>query len=86
MRYWWVNQNQTYRQEQAGVTFGRQSETKTAPRTLFYETLREVSPSDIIFSFVDTAVPAIGVAQSYCWQSPKPTEFGTVGDSGGRSR
>ena len=41
--------------------------------------MREVSPADIIFSFVDTRIAAIGVAQSYCWESPKPTEFGDAG-------
>lgn len=25
-------------------------------------------------------IAAIGIAQSYCWESPKPTEFGTTGD------
>jgi hypothetical protein len=41
--------------------------------------MREVAPGDVIFSFVDTFVAAIGVARSYCWESPKPTEFGTTG-------
>ena len=41
--------------------------------------MREVSPGDVIFSFVDKSIVAIGVAQSYCWESPKPTEFGTTG-------
>lgn len=41
--------------------------------------MREVSPGDIIFSFVDTRIAAMGVAQSYCWESPKPTEFGEAG-------
>ncbi len=41
--------------------------------------MREVSPGDVIFSFVDTRIAAIGVAQSYCWESPKPTEFGATG-------
>ena len=45
----------------------------------FYEGMREFSPGDLIFSFVDTFIVAIGVAQSYCWESPKPTEFGTGG-------
>jgi putative restriction endonuclease len=43
--------------------------------------MREVSPGDIIFSFVDTRIAAIGVAQSFCWESPKPQEFGTVGQN-----
>jgi hypothetical protein len=42
--------------------------------------MREVSPGDVIFAFVNTVIAAIGVAQSYCWESPKPTEFGTTGE------
>jgi putative restriction endonuclease len=41
--------------------------------------MREVSPGDLIFSFNNTRVVAIGIAQSYCWESPKPQEFGTTG-------
>ena len=29
--------------------------------------------------FVDTLIAYVGVAQSFCWESPKPTEFGTAG-------
>ena len=36
-------------------------------------------PGDLVFAFVDTFISAIGVAQSYCWESPKPAEFGTMG-------
>src|SRR5437879_1701660 len=43
--------------------------------------MREVSPGDIIFSFVDTRISAIGIAQSYCWESPKPVEFGEAGQN-----
>src|SRR3954470_20530821 len=41
--------------------------------------MREVSPGDIIFSFRDTRIAALGIARSYCYESPKPTEFGTAG-------
>ena len=80
VRYWWVNQNQTYRQEQAGGYLWSPKRNANGGKNPFYETMREVSPGDIIFSFVDTAIPAIGVAQSYCWESPKPTEFGATGE------
>jgi hypothetical protein len=40
--------------------------------------MREVSPGDLIFSFVDTRIAAIGIARSYCWECPKPTEFGST--------
>jgi hypothetical protein len=79
VRYWWVNQNQTFRQEQAGGYLWSPKRNANAARNPFYESMREVSPGDVVFSFVDTFVAAIGVAQSYCWESPKPTEFGTTG-------
>src|SRR5438105_2457608 len=28
---------------------------------------------------LDTRIAAIGIAQSYCWESPKPVEFGQAG-------
>ena len=43
--------------------------------------MREVAPGDLILSFVDTRLVALGIAQSYCWESPKPTEFGTAGQN-----
>ena len=43
--------------------------------------MREVSPGDLIFSFMDTRILAIGIAQSYCWESPKPLEFGSAGQN-----
>jgi putative restriction endonuclease len=80
MRYWWVNQNQTYRQEQEGGYLWSPKSNANGGRNPFYETMREVAPGDIVFSFVDTRIAAIGVAISYCWESPKPTEFGATGD------
>ena len=41
--------------------------------------MREVSPGDVIFSFYETRIAALGIAQSYCYESPKPDEFGTAG-------
>lgn len=43
--------------------------------------MREVSPGDLVFSFMDTRILAIGIAQSYCWESPKPLEFGRAGQN-----
>lgn len=76
MRYWWVNQNQTYRHEVAGGYLWSPKRNANSARNPFYETMREVAPGDSILSFVDTRLVAIGIAQSYCWESPKPAEFG----------
>jgi putative restriction endonuclease len=79
MRYWWVNQNQTFRQEIAGGYLWSPKRSKNNARNPFYESMREVAPGDLIFSFVDTQIAAIGIAKSYCWECPKPDEFGSVG-------
>jgi len=79
MRYWWVNQNQTYRHEVQGGYLWSPKRNANGARNPFYESLREVSPGDLIFSFIDTRIVAVGIAQSYCWESPKPEEFGSAG-------
>jgi putative restriction endonuclease len=79
MRYWWVNQNQTFRQETAGGYLWSPKHNANGARNPFYESMREVAPGDLVFSFVDTRIAAIGIARSYCWESPKPTEFGSTG-------
>jgi hypothetical protein len=78
-RYWWVNQNQTYRHEISGGYLWSPKRSTGERRNPFYEFMREVSPGDVIVSFYDTRIAALGIAQSYCYESPKPNEFGTVG-------
>ena len=80
MRYWWVNQNQTYRHEIDGGYLWSPKKNKNEARNQFYENMREVSPGDLIFSFKDTCILAIGIAESYCYESPKPVEFGNAGN------
>ncbi len=79
MRYWWVNQNQNFRHELAGGYLWSPKRNANGARNPFYESMREVSPGDAVFSFVDTHIAAIGIARSYCWESPKPQEFGSTG-------
>jgi len=71
MRYWWVNQNQTYRHEVQGGYLWSPKRNANGARNPFYESMREVAPGDLIFSFMNTRILAIGIAQSYCWESPK---------------
>lgn len=81
MRYWWVNQNRTSRHEIAGGYLWSPKRNANGARNRFYESMREVAPGDLIFSFVDTRIIAIGIAKSYCWECPKPTEFGSAGQN-----
>jgi putative restriction endonuclease len=79
MRYWWVNQNQTHRQEVGGRYLWSPKRKSNRERNPYYEFMREVAPGDLIFSFVDAWIRTFGVAFSYAYESPKPAEFGTVG-------
>src|ERR1043165_4512731 len=79
MQYWWVNQNQTYKAEFSGGYIWSPKRNKNGARNHFYENMRSVAPGDIIFSFRDTMIVAVGRAVSYCYDAPKPAEFGASG-------
>jgi hypothetical protein len=79
MRYWWVNQNQTYRHEVRGGYLWSPKRKTNQTQNPFYDFMREVSPGDAVFSFADTVVRAIGLAASHAYEAPKPLEFGQVG-------
>lgn len=79
MRYWWVNQNQTYHAEFTGGYIWSPKRNKNGARNQFYENMRSVVPGDLVFSFRDTMIVAVGRAVSYCYDAPKPEEFGASG-------
>lgn len=79
MRYWWVNQNQTYEAEFSGGYLWSPKRNKNGARNQFYENMRSVTPGDVIFSFRDTMIVAVGRAVSNCYDAPKPEEFESVG-------
>ena len=62
-----INQNQTYRHEIAGGYLWSPKRNANKARNPFYESMREVAPGDIIFSFRDTRIAALGIARSYCY-------------------
>lgn len=79
MRYWWVNQNQTYRHEVRGGYLWSPKVKTNQTRNPFYDFMREVSPGDVVFSFANTLISAIGRATSHAYEAPKPLEFGAAG-------
>lgn len=78
MRYWWVNQNQTYRAEVRGSFMWSPKQRSDGARNQFYENMREVSPGDVVFSFCDTRIKSIGVVTGGAQTGPKP-DFGAAG-------
>jgi hypothetical protein len=78
MRYWWVNQNQTYRAEIRGSFMWSPKRNANGARNRYYENMREVSPGDVVFSFCDTRIQSIGVVSGIAQTGPKP-DFGNAG-------
>lgn len=63
---WWVNPEPDLPLRAGGYLWSAKTQSNGA-RNPFHESMREVS--------------AIGVAKSYCWESPKPAEFGETGQN-----
>ena len=78
MRYWWVNQNQTYRAEVRGNFMWSPQANVNGARNQFYENMRHVATGDIVFSFCDTRIKAVGVVTGTAQIAPKP-DFGSAG-------
>lgn len=80
MAYWWVNQNQTYKSEVHGGFLWSPKTTASGSRNQFYENMQLVQPGDVVFSFCDTYIKAIGVVLAKADTSIKPN-FGSAGSS-----
>jgi putative restriction endonuclease len=79
VRFWWVNQKQTYQHEVPGGYLWSPKRKSNGAHNPFYEYMREVSPGDIVFSYADGLIKAIGIIRSHGYTSPKPASFGTAG-------
>lgn len=79
MRYWWVNQNQTFRHEVGGGYLWSPKTRADGAVNPFYDTMTKVSPGDLVFSFADTYVKGVGVVLGKAQTAAKPDEFGSAG-------
>ncbi len=79
MRYWWVNQNQSHRHEIGDGYMWSPKLQQDGKKHFSYEYMKHVEPGDIIFSYANSAIIAVGVAQTICFPYPKPSEFGNTG-------
>jgi len=79
--YWWVNHNQTARQEIEGQYLWSPKTESNGARSQFYDNMREASPGDIVLSFYGQAIRHVGRVAEFAFTAPKPTEFGAVGQN-----
>src|SRR5436190_11833449 len=61
MNFWWVNHSQTFRHEFFGKYIWSPKRKQNNQINPFYETMREVTPGDIIYSFASGAIQGFGV-------------------------
>ena len=80
MRYWWVNHKQTFRHEFSGGYIWSPKTKRDGSLNRFYETMREVVPGDVIFSYAGGVIRGFGIAKTNCYTSPRPDEFGHIGE------
>jgi putative restriction endonuclease len=79
VRYWWVNQKQTYRHEIGGGYLWSPKRRANQTRNRFYDNMKEVAPGDLVFSYWGAAIRAYGTLRSFGYDAPKPDEFGAAG-------
>jgi hypothetical protein len=75
MAFWWVSQNQTFRHERAGGYLWAPLADKQGRTPHHWQSMNEVRPGDIIFSFVNQAIRSISVAQTAALGATRPKEF-----------
>ncbi|MEN5062132.1 hypothetical protein [Luteimonas sp. TWI1416] len=83
MAFWWVNHKQTRDLEVRGGCLWSPFRNKNGAFNQTYENMTLVRPGDLVFSYADGQIGAIGQVTEAASASPKPTEFGDVGASWG---
>lgn len=67
-----MNQNQTYREEVDGQFMWSPKRQKNEARSQFYDNMLEVTPGDIVFSFRNARISAIGMVMGRAEEGAKP--------------
>lgn len=80
MAYWWVNHKQTRDHEVRGGYLWSPMRNANGARNQTYDNMTLVRPGDIVFSYANGRIGAVGTVTEAASSSPKPTEFGKVGD------
>ena len=80
MAFWWVNHKQTRDHEVRGGYLWSPMRNANGARNQTYENMRMARPGDIVFSYANGRIGAIGRVTVAATACPKPDEFGNVGN------
>jgi len=72
LQYWWVNQNQTHREEIAGGFMWSPKARRDGASHHFYDNMTRVAPGDLVFSYFDGQISHAGIIQSKARTAMKP--------------
>jgi putative restriction endonuclease len=76
--YWWVNHKQNFRRELAGEYLWSPKRNRNASNSESYNNMLRASPGDVVLSFADAAVRAVGVVLGRAREAPDPGKFKVV--------
>ncbi|UFH54817.1 HNH endonuclease [Spirosoma sp. KNUC1025] len=85
MKYWWVNHKQTYKEEIEGGYIWSPKRSKNKAVNVFYENLTRTQVGDIVFSYSELNIRAIGIVSAPCIDFIRPSEFAAKGVQWDRS-
>lgn len=74
-RWWWVNQNKTFRQERQGGYIWAPQKTKSGGEAFHHANVSSVKAGDIIWHYCNQQLVAISVAKTDAFEQPKPSEL-----------
>jgi len=80
MAFWWVNHKKTRDHEVRGGYLWSPMRNADGSFNQTYENMTLARPGDIVFSYAHGQIGAVGHVTEAASASPKPTEFGNVGD------
>ncbi len=81
MAYWWVNHKQTYKNELDGGYIWSPKKNSNGSRNSTYINLTHVQTGDVVFSYANSVIKAVGLVEATCITADKPVEFGSKGDN-----
>ena len=79
MKYWWVNHKQTYRKALAGGYLWSPKLKSGNTSNRFYDSMTQAMPGDVVISFADAKIQAIGLVTGVCEEYERPEEFQSAG-------
>lgn len=74
-KFFWVNHKQTYMAEISGNYIWSPKREVNGAFNQSYENLTFITPGDVVFSFANGEISAVGYACSGCYEAPKPGGF-----------